>query len=67
MGSMVAQMVKKKSACQAGNPGSTPGLVSSGEGHGNPHQYSCLENPMDREVWWATVHEVAMSKTRLSS
>ena len=30
-----------------------------GGGHGNPLQYSCLENPMDRGVWWATVHEVA--------
>ena len=32
---------------------------SPGEGNGNPLQYSCLENPMDREAWWATVHEVA--------
>ena len=49
----------KKSACHAGNPGSIPGLIRSpGEGLGNPHQYSCLENPMDREVWWATVHGV---------
>ena len=37
-----------------------------GEGHGNPLQYSCLENPMDRGVWWATVHGVAKSRTRLS-
>ena len=35
------------------------------EGHGNPLQYSCLENPMDR-AWWATVHGVAKSWTRLS-
>ena len=36
-----------------------------GEGHGNPLQYSCLKNPMDRGVWWATVHGVAKSRTRL--
>ena len=35
------------------------------EGHGNPLQYSCLENPMDRGAWWATVHGVAKSQTRL--
>ena len=34
---------------------------SPGEGNGNPLQYSCLENPMDRGAWWATVHEVARS------
>ena len=37
--------------------GSIPGLGRSpGGGHGNPLQYSCLENPMDRGAWWATVH-----------
>ena len=36
------------------------------EGHGNPFQYSCLENPMDRGAWWATVHGVAKCWTRLS-
>ena len=51
----------------AGDPGSTPGLGRSlGEGNGNPLQYSCLENPMDRRAWWATVHGVAKSQTRLS-
>ena len=39
---------------------------SSGEGNGNPLQYSCLENPMDRGVWWATVHWVAKGQTLLS-
>ena len=44
--------------------GSTPGLGRSpGEVNGNPVQYSCLENPMDREAWWATVHRVAKSLT----
>ena len=38
----------------------------SGEGHGTPLQYSCLENPMDRGAWWAAVHGVAKSWTRLS-
>ena len=38
---------------------------SPGEGHGNPPQYSCLENPVDRRAWWATVHWVANSRTRL--
>ena len=36
-----------------------------GGGHGNPLQYSCLENPMDRGAWWATVHGVTESQTRL--
>ena len=40
---------------------------SLGGGHGNPLQYSCLENPMDRGVWWATVHGVAKSQTGLSN
>ena len=35
---------------------------SPGGGHGNPLQYSCLENPMDRGAWWATVHRVAKSR-----
>ena len=39
---------------------------SPGRGHGNPLQYSCLENPMDGGAWWATVHGVAKSQTRLS-
>ena len=36
-----------------------------GGGHGNPLQYSCLENPMDRGAWWPTVHKVAKKRTRL--
>ena len=43
-----------------------PGLGRSpGRGHGNPLQYSCLENPLDRGAWRATVHEVTKSRTRL--
>ena len=43
----------KASAYNAGDPGSIPGLGRSpGEGNGNPLQYSCLENPMDRRAWW---------------
>ena len=46
--------------------GSIPGLGSSpGEANGNPLQYTCLENPMDRGAWWATVHGVAKIWTRL--
>ena len=57
----------KVSACNAGDLGSIPGSGRSpGEGNGNPVQYSCLENPMDRGAWWATVHGVAKSQTRLS-
>ena len=52
----------KASACNAGDPGSILGLGKSpGEGNGNPLQYSCLENPMDRRAWQATVHRVAES------
>ena len=43
-----------------------PEQQGNGEGNGNPLQYSCLENPMDRGAWWATVHGVAMSLTWLS-
>ena len=57
----------KASVCNAGDPGSIPGLGRSpGEGNGNPLQYSCLENPMDGGAWWATVLRVAKSQTRLS-
>ena len=57
----------KASACNAGDLGSIPGLGRSpGEGNGNPLQYSCLENPMDGGAWWATVHGVTKSWTRLS-
>ena len=54
-------------AGDARDSGSIPGSGrSSGEGNGNPLQFSCLENPMDRGAWWATVHGVAKSWTQLS-
>ena len=54
----------KESACNAGNPCSIPGSGRSPEGgHVNPPQYSCLENPMDRGAWWATVRGVTKSRT----
>ena len=57
----------KESACNVGDLGSIPGLGrSSGEGNGNPLQYSCLKNPMDRGAWQATAHGVTKSQTRLS-
>ena len=57
----------KAPARNAGDLGSIPGSGSSpGEGNGNPFQYSCLENLMDGRAWWATVHGVTKSWTRLS-
>ena len=56
----------KESTCNAGDLDSIFGSGRSGEGNGNPFQYSCLENPMDGGAWWATVHGVAKSWTRLS-
>ena len=54
----------KQSVCNAGDLGSIPGLGRSpGEGKGNPLQYSCLENPMNRRAWQDTVHGVAKSQT----
>ena len=55
------------SAGDRGGVGSVSGLGRSpGVGNGNPLQYSCLENPMDRRAWWATVHGVAKSCAQLS-
>ena len=52
--------VGKESACNAGDPGSIPGLGRSpGVGNGKPFQYSCLESLMDREAWSAAVHGAA--------
>ena len=58
----------KEPACNAGDLGLIPGSGRSlREGNGCSLQYSCLENPMDRGAWWATVHRVAKSQTGLSS
>ena len=60
--------VGKASACNVGGLGSIPGSGrSSGEGNGNPLQYSCLENSMDRGAWPATVHGIADSRTQMSN
>ena len=56
------------SAGDAENTGSIPRFGRSPrEGSGNPLQYSCLENPMDRGAWWATVHRVAISQKQLNT
>ena len=58
--------VGKESACSSGDPGSIPGSGRSpGEGDGNPFQYSCLENPMDRGACWTMLHKFAKSQTGL--
>ena len=57
----------KESICNAGDTSLIPLSVRSpGEGNDNPLQYSCLENPMDRRSWHATVHGVAKSQIQLS-
>ena len=63
---MVSQvvLVVKNLPANAGDEGSIPGSRRSpGEGNGNPHQYSCLENPMNRGAWQSIVHGVAKSWT----
>jgi len=58
----------KESACNAGDLGSIPGSERSpGKGNGNPLQYSCLEKPMDRGAWWATVHGIARVRHELAT
>ena len=57
----------KSLPCNVEDSASIPGSGRSpGEGNGNPLQYFCLENPMGRGVWWATVHGIAKSEARLS-
>ena len=68
MGFPGGKVVKNQpaSARDTGDVDSVPGSGRPlGGGHGNSLQYSCLENSMDREVWWATVHGIAKSRTRL--
>ena len=58
----------KASGYNVGDLGSIPGLGRNpGEGNGTPLQYSCLENPIERGAWWAAVHGVTKSQTRLSN
>ena len=57
----------KESTFQAGDSSLIPGLGRSpGEGNGNPLQYPCLGNPMNRGVWWSTIYGVTKSRTQLS-
>ena len=64
--SLLAQTVKNLPAMQETQVQSLGQRRPTGEGHGNPLQYSCLENPMDRGAWRAVVHGVTKSQTRLS-
>ena len=67
---MVGTVVKNPlaNAGNTGDMGSIPGLGRSlGGGTGNPLQYSCLENPMDRGVWWSIVHRVAKIQIQLNN
>ena len=64
MGFPGGSVVKNPPADAVGDEDLIPGLGRSpGEGNGNPLLYSCLGNPMDRGVWWATVHGVTKSAT----
>ena len=66
--SLVAQMVKSLHARGDLHTGLIPGLGRCpGEGNGNPFQYSCIENPMDREARRATVHRVTKSQKQLNN
>ena len=69
-GDYQAALMIKNPPANAGDirdKGSVPGLGRSpGGGHGNSFQYSCLQNPMDRGAWWATVQRVAQSCTQLN-
>ena len=68
LGASQGERVVKSPPANAGDlrdSGLTPGLGRSpGGGHGNPLQYSCMENPKDRGAWWATVHGVTKSQSR---
>ena len=61
------ELVPNKDPDDFGGLGFIPSATLLGEGNGTPLQYSCLENPMDGGAWWAAVHGVATSWTRLSS
>ena len=60
----MARQLKNNPSANTGDAGLTPELGRSpGEGNGNPLQYLCLENPIGRGIWWATVHGVSKSCT----
>ena len=67
----LGSLIGKESNCNAGNTDNSGSIPVSGRslegGNDKPLQYSCLENPMDRGAWWATVHRVAKSRTSLSN
>ena len=63
MASLVAQLVKNPPAMQEIQARFLGGKDPLEKGNSNPIQYSCLENPMDRGAWWATVHGVSKSRT----
>ena len=69
LGGFPRRLSGKEPACKAGVTGDVGLIPTSGRFlrgvHGNPLQYSCLENPMDRGAWWVTVHGVTQSQTRL--
>ena len=65
--SLVAQRLKRLPPMRESRVRSLGREDSPGEGNGNPHQYSCLENPVDRGAWRARVHGVAKSRTSLSN
>ena len=67
LGGLPSGLDSKEFTCNAEDLVSVPeSRGSPGEVNGNPLQYSCLENPMDRGAWWATVQGVAKSQTQLS-
>ena len=67
MSGFLGDSIGKESVYNAEDSGSIPGLERAPEeGNGDPLQYSCLGSPMDRGAWWAPVHGVAKSQTRLS-
>ena len=67
VGAFPGGLVVKNPPTNAGDAGSIPGLGRApGEGNGNPLQYFCLGNPLDRGIWQATVHRVTKNQTQLS-
>ena len=67
MGASRVKLSGKEDTCNAGAAGDVGSIAGSGRspggGHGNPLQYSCLENPMDRGAWRATIHTAAKSQS----